>query len=327
MRRIGTIEDPSLAKRFCDYLVIRGISATLESVDDSGTRTGRQAIWVKEEPKVDDAKAELAAFLKSPQDPKYSVSAEAAKLRAAQEEENRKRLKNQKTIANRSVGGFGVAGRPMVTLVTIAICCVAGFMTNFGAPRPTISPEGRLAVSPEMRALDAMTFRSVEDGRKTDDPFASIRKGEVWRLITPAILHGNIGHLAMNMFGIFMLGAAIERIQGRYIIALLLVVTALAGTVLQAVWPESNNGGPGGIGASGAAYGLFGYILIRPFYDQSFPIALPPTAAIMGLMFLLLGIAMVIPNIANGAHVGGLVSGMILAALIRMPGKGRGKVT
>jgi GlpG protein len=323
MRRIGFIDDSTLATRFCDYLITLGISATAESTEDSGSATGQHAIWVKEEPKVDQAKAELALFLKSPKDQKYSVSGEAAKRRTALEEENRRRLKNQKTVQNRSVAGFGAAGRPMVTFITIAICCIAGFITNFGSPRPIVTPEGRLAVSSQMIAFDKMTFLSRTDARASDDAFASIRKGEVWRVITPAILHGSIGHLAMNMFGIFILGGAIERIQGRFIITLLLVVTAIAGTVIQAIWPEANNGGPGGIGASGAAYGLFGYLLVRPFHDDSYPISLPPTAAIMGLMFLLLGLAMVIPNIANGAHVGGLVAGMILAKLIPAQGRGR----
>jgi GlpG protein len=129
----------------------------------------------------------------------------------------------------------------------------------------------------------------------------------------------------MNMFGIFMLGAAIERIQGRITIAIILVLTAIAGTVIQAIWPESNNGGPNAIGASGAAYGLFGYLLVRPFHDQDYPIGLPPTAVIMGLMFLMLGVAMVIKDIANGAHVGGLVAGMILATVISIPGKRKSK--
>jgi len=323
MRRIGIIDDPTNAKRFCDYLTTRGISATSEPIEENDAANGKQAIWVKEEPKVDEAKSELAAFLKSPQDSAYSVSAEAASRRAAQEEENRKRLKNLKKIQNRSYAGFGAASRPVVTIIAIAICVVAGFLTDFGAPRPTITPEGRLAVSPAMIAFDAMQFRSSTDSRRSEDPFASIRKGEVWRIITPAILHGSIGHLAMNMFGIFMLGAAIERIQGRFTIGIILVVTAMAGTLIQAVWPEFNNGGPNGIGASGAAYGLFGYILVRPFHDKNFPIGLPPSAAIMGLMFLMLGIAMVIPNIANGAHVGGLVAGMILATVIAVPAKGK----
>ncbi len=75
---------------------------------------------------------------------------------------------------------------------------------------------------------------------------------------------------------------------------------------MQVLWPESNGGGPGFVGASGIGYGLFGYVWMRPLYDDRFPIGIPPLFLIFGLLFILLGIANVVHGIANGAHVGGL---------------------
>jgi GlpG protein len=320
MRRIGTVESSSLASRFCDYLVTLGIHATIDPAEGSPD-IKEFSIWVKDEKRVEDAKVAFKEFLRSPHDARYQVSSEAAKQRAHEAAENQRRLKNLKAAPVRR-NGFSQNARPVVIISTIIICLIAGIATNFGRPRVRVSSDGRAVLPREFYRFDAMKFVSTEDWQKTDDAFASIRKGQVWRLLTPAILHGNIGHFAMNMLSLFVLGVAIERIQGRLVIALLLVVTALAGTVVQAVWPELYGGGPNAVGASGAAFGLLGYIWVRPFYHSDLPIAIPPSGLILAMLFLLLGIAGVIQGIANGAHVGGLVGGMILATLIPSRAKG-----
>ena len=314
MRRIGTVESSSHATRFCDYLVTLGVHATIDPpVETSDAK--EFAIWVKDEKRVEEAKANLVHFLQSPDDARYQVSSDAAKLRAREAAENQRRLKNLQSASGRSVSSRD-GKRPVVVIATIIICLIAGIATNFGRPRIRMSSNGMPQIPQEFYRFDALKFQSNADAQRTDDPFASIRKGEVWRLITPAILHGNIGHFAMNMLSLFVLGVAIERLQGRFIIALLLVVTAIAGTVVQALWPEFNGGGPNAVGASGAAFGLLGYIWVRPFYHSDLPIAIPPSGLILAMMFLLLGIAGVVQGIANGAHVGGLVAGMILATMI-----------
>jgi len=331
MRRIGLVEKSSHAARFCDYLVTLGIHASSEpsssSAESNAAESERREIWVKDERRVDEAKVALDAFLLEPDEARYlSSSADAAKLRVQEEEANRRRLKNVQPVRHRSLPGLGAGSsqRPVVVLAMVAICVIAGLLTNFGNPRINRTQRGQAMPTTETKVFAAMTFRSPEDARSTN-PFATILKGEVWRLVTPAFLHGNLLHLAMNMIAIFALGGAIERVQGRATIALLLFVTAIAGTVVQALWPEWNNGGPGGIGASGAAYGLIGYIWVRPYYDPDFQIQIPPSYLVLSMLFLLLGIAGVIHGIANGAHVGGLACGICMATLVRSSDQGRSK--
>jgi GlpG protein len=328
MRRIGTVENASYATRFCDFLLTQGIDSSFESVAEASSSPpdfSRQDIWVKDEQKVDKAKAALSEFLQAPNNPRYAVSNEAAKRRAQEEAENKRRLRNQQKVQHRQLPGMGSTERPLVVLVTIAICILLGLATDFGNPRLAFTPRGELIPSSSVKVFNALKFLSYEDAQRSENPFASILKGEVWRLITPALLHGGIGHLAMNMIGLFLLGGAIERLQGRRFIAFLLFATAIAGTVVQALWPESQGGGANAVGASGATYGLFGYLWLRPFYDADFSIRVPPTFLFLGIAFLLLGIANVIDGIANGAHVGGLAAGMLIATLASSPGRDRSK--
>lgn len=320
MRRIGFLENSQDASRFCDYLISQRIHAKAESSDDPANPA--VSIWVKEEQKVAEAKRWLEQFQADPGDPRFDASKEAEAVLRAEAEENARRLKNIAKVSHRSVGG-GVTGgggrapgRVPVTIVAIAICIVVGLLTGFGRPTIRKDPMGRPVASSEFKIFDAMRFQSFEDAIESRSAFASIQKGEVWRVFTPAILHGSMGHLAMNMMALFFLGSVIERLHGGGWLAVMLISIAVFANLVQVFWPEANNGGPNAVGASGATYGLFGFFMIRPHFQPMYPVALPPMFLVTGLGFLVLGVLMVVPGLANGAHVGGLAGGMIFAALI-----------
>ncbi len=316
MRRIGFIENLQDSTRFCDYLISQRIHAKAER--DGDEATSRYSIWVKEEQKVAEAKAFLDQFHANPSDTRYNASKEAEAVRRAEAEENAKRLKNIAKVSHRTggaVGGMG-GGRVPVTIAAIAICIVAGLLTGFGSASMRKSQMRRQAPSSEFRIYDKLTFMSLQDRLQGEDNFAAIRRGEVWRVFTPAILHAGMGHLAMNMMGLFFLGSVIERLHGGGWLLLMLVSIAVFANLVQVFWPEANNGGPNAVGASGATYGLFGFFMIRPHFQPMYPVSLPPMFLLMGLGFLVLGVLMVIPTMANGAHVGGLAGGMIFAAMI-----------
>jgi GlpG protein len=309
MRRIGFIDTQQDSTRFCDYLISLRIHAKAEAEEAS-----RYGIWVKDEQKVGEAKSLLDQFHANPTDPKFNASKQADAVRKAEAEENARRLKNITTVSHRS-GGMGGRRIP-VTVGAIVICVLAGLMTGFGNPSVRVDRLGRQIPTMESRVFDALTFMSRKDRRETDDAFATIRTGEIWRIFTPAILHAGMGHLAMNMMGLFFLGSAIERLHGGRWLLLMLISIAIFANLVQVLWPESNNGGPNAVGASGATYGLFGFFMLRPFFQPMYPVSLPPSFLLLGLGFLVAGVLMIIPFMANGAHVGGLVGGMIFAGLI-----------
>ena len=316
MRRIGFIENLQDSSRFCDYLISQRIHAKAER--DGDEESHRYSVWVKEEQKVAEAKMLLEQFQADPTNTRFDASKEANAVRKAEAEENARRLKNIAKVSHRSggaVGGMG-AGRVPVTIAAIAICIIVGFLTGFGSPSMRKNQMGRAQPSAEFRVYDALTFMSFRDRLRDEDAFASILRGEVWRVFTPAILHGSMGHLAMNMMGLFFLGSVIERLHGGWWLLLMLISIAVFANLVQVFWPEANNGGPNAVGASGATYGLFGFFMIRPHFQAMYPVSLPPMFLLMGLGFLVMGVLMVIPTMANGAHVGGLAGGMIFAALI-----------
>ncbi len=139
--------------------------------------------------------------------------------------------------------------------------------------------------------------------------------GQWWRLFTYMFLHGGIMHIAFNMWCLWDLGALCESLYGRWTYAAIYLLTGVSGGLASVAW----NPRVLSVGASGAIFGLAG-ALIASFYLGEFSL---PSVAIKGTLRSLLFFAgfnlffgSLFPGIDNGCHIGGLVSGLILGALI-----------
>ncbi|MGC1449228.1 MAG: rhomboid family intramembrane serine protease [Candidatus Sulfotelmatobacter sp.] len=139
--------------------------------------------------------------------------------------------------------------------------------------------------------------------------------GQWWRLVTYMFLHGGLMHIAFNMWCLWDLGALCESLYGRWTFAAMYLITGVAAGLASIGW----NPGTLSVGASGAIFGLAG-ALIASFYLGEFSL---PRVAIQGTLRSLLffvGFNVLFgtlsPGIDNAAHGGGLISGLILGALI-----------
>ena len=139
--------------------------------------------------------------------------------------------------------------------------------------------------------------------------------GQWWRLITYMFLHGGLMHIAFNMWCLWDLGKLCESLYGRWTFAAVYLLTGIAAGIASIAW----NPGVLSVGASGAIFGLAG-ALIASFYLGEFSL---PSFAIRGTLRSLVFFVgfnvlfgTMFPGIDNAAHVGGLVSGLILGALI-----------
>ncbi len=140
--------------------------------------------------------------------------------------------------------------------------------------------------------------------------------GEYWRLITPIFLHFGLLHIVFNGLWTWELGRRIETLQGS---VQLLGITALIGigsNLAQALVTQSGLFG----GMSGVIYGYLGYMVVwsrlRP--QQSFGLPGAIVAFMLGwLLLCLVGFAgaLGMGEIANAAHVGGLLMGALLGGL------------
>ena len=142
-----------------------------------------------------------------------------------------------------------------------------------------------------------------------------VAEGEYYRMLTAAFLHSGLLHVAFNMMGLYLFGSQVEAAVGSGRFLVLYLLAAVAGSA------TSHFFGPAfgyGVGASGAVFGIFGaYFVIARARSLD-------TAQIGGLIVVNLLIGAAVPRIDNAAHVGGLVTGAVVAAVYEWAGRRRG---
>jgi rhomboid protease GluP len=139
-----------------------------------------------------------------------------------------------------------------------------------------------------------------------------VLRGEGWRLISGGFMHASGDHLAGNMFMLFILGMACEHAFGWQAFLFLYITACITGAVV-ALYSNVPT-----VGASGAIFGLAGAI-ISMMYVNRHRIELRDhrvgfVLAIWSIYTLVLGFLS--PIVSNSCHLGGLVGGLILGALL-----------
>ena len=150
-----------------------------------------------------------------------------------------------------------------------------------------------------------------------------VEQGDWWRVATAMFLHGGVLHLLFNMYALWLFGPVLERRFGSPSYAALYVSGGLAGGMLYQLLGAGNPA----VGASGAIFGLLGALLAASYRQRH----TRSGAAVFGQLGVLLAINLALPfvwrnsNIAWQAHVGGLIAGILIAAVWdRMKLTGRG---
>jgi membrane associated rhomboid family serine protease len=145
-----------------------------------------------------------------------------------------------------------------------------------------------------------------------------VYEGEWWRLITSAFLHSpppSIWHILFNMWALYAIGPELERRLGSLRFAALYMLSALGGSVAIYLF------GTAAVGASGAIYGLFGalFVVARKLgYDAR---------GVLWLIAINVVLTFVVPGISWQGHLGGLVTGTLVAvAFAYAPAKNRDAV-
>lgn len=163
-----------------------------------------------------------------------------------------------------------------------------------------------------LTALFSIDGQSIYDLLQLDKP--AVAAGEYWRLWSVTLLHGDLIHLLFNMYALWLAGPIVERWYGPVRFIAFYLATAAAGSVASFVFGSDIPS----VGASGAIFGLFGILLAagrlhHPVDRQS--------RALVGQLGMLILINLVFGfasggSIDNAAHLGGLVAGLWLGALI-----------
>jgi rhomboid protease GluP len=135
----------------------------------------------------------------------------------------------------------------------------------------------------------------------------AIQAGQLWRFITPALLHASIPHILFNMYALFSFGTGLERHFGHGRFLLLYVLGAYTGNVFSFLLSGGYS-----VGASTAIFGLLGAEAVFLFQNREL-FAGQFGKAIQNVLFIAI-VNLIIgtqAGIDNWGHVGGLLGGLM----------------
>ena len=195
-------------------------------------------------------------------------------------------------------GGVARPGRPVVTYSLVAVC-VAVWLMQLATPV----------------VMQAGSFAPV------------LGFAEPWRFLTAAFLHspGQPMHIVFNMLCLWQLGQFLEPALGRARFFAAYMLSALGGSV-GFMWISAGVTSPSTtwwtytVGASGAVFGLFGMVLliIRHLGGS--------TGGLVALLAINAALPIFVRGIAWQAHVGGFITGALIAGALIATRKSRSQV-
>ena len=294
MRLIGTIEGDQRAAKFSDYLYTRGIENNVERDDAS-----RFEVWVSDDDQLAEATQLLQQFMANPESPEYAGAENAARKQRAREvaeaEAAEKRVFNSGQVLNRQR-----TGAVTVTVLLIVISISVAFLTSTGKDVSAVQP------------WVITKYQSTGDSIMWLRGLPEIRKGEVWRLITPIFLHFGSMHLFFNMYCLIFLGTMIERSIGSLkLLFMVIIIAAISNLAEYAITiPRLSSGAPNFGGMSGVVFALFGYAWMRSKYDFASGIEVQQLTIVMMLISFVIGLTGKFA-IANMVHSVGLAGGLL----------------
>lgn len=329
MRLIGHVDHEDDALKISEFLKRKGIETSCEGSFDATSGQMTFQIWAHDEDRLDEAKKELHKFKKDPQRTEYEIP-----------------VMEEEAVIEEDV----VKPSSPMTVFMIALCVFIYFL-NFAQDLQERQTGQEMLFTPVQKELffdfppqleDVKSLSQIEQfpmwsgcyhwivskikGQEnvTGPLFIKIREGEVWRFVSPAILHTNWLHILFNMLWAWILSRMVEIRIGAFKLLILSLIIACGSNLAQYLM-----GGPFFLGYSGVVLGLAGFIWMREKVApwEGYPL---PKSTFLFLIIYTFGMFIVqigafflqiftniefTPIIANTAHIAGALIGAFLGRL------------
>lgn len=328
MRQLGVLEHETHALRFRDHLATLQITAHVDEASQGW------AVWVEDDDHLDRARQELTAFEQQPDAPLYvNAPRKAETFRQQADKHSRKQRVNYKDV--RTDWQRRNTARPgPVSIIMMVLALAVGVTTGIGARYSRglslvlFQPPGEVEIndadaSPVIDPMQHLLGGAGNWWATHDGMFDAVLNGQLWRLITPIFLHFGVLHLVFNLSWLYMFGAMIEGRRGTLIFLGLALAGAVIGNLAEAMWiqldlfhalPDGQHWAAFG-GLSGVNYAFFGYAWLLGKRRPHLGVVMKKPEVTLLFGWLLLCMTGLLGNIANAAHVAGLLVGIAAALL------------
>lgn len=146
-----------------------------------------------------------------------------------------------------------------------------------------------------------------------------ILEGQWWRFITPVFLHIGLLHLLMNSVALYYIGSQVEKIFGSVKFLFIYLVAGATGVLASFLLNDAV-----AAGASGAIFGCFGALLYVGIVHRDI-LSKELVTNVLTIIGINLVFGFLVANVDNSGHIGGLIGGFAMAAILRTPAQSKGK--
>ena len=129
---------------------------------------------------------------------------------------------------------------------------------------------------------------------------------EIWRFVTPVFTHAQLWHLVANLLSLTYLGSLVEKYLTKTEYLFIYLGTGIISEIATIIAYSLFKPEAVGIGASGAIYGLMGFIITTVVDDKK-----DRFKVLIVVIVSAIGVNLFIPNVGNVAHFAGLISGLV----------------
>jgi len=274
------IEQKNIAHLFANYLTTLGIEAKVVAEQEQHVVDNPKFTYTVfcQHNKLEQAKYEFEQFIKEPYHRKYQ---QAAWQHGETVNVDRHELSLLTSFKENFLAHAGV-----VTLTVFVLCWLVFLASYLGWAHSIFS---------QLKFYSQLSF----------DAFMS----EPLRLLGPAFFHFSWLHIVFNTMWWWQLGGSIEKILGKMVLINILLISAIFSNLGQFFVSGANFGG-----LSGVVYALMGFVWWYGYLAPEKGLSLSKPIVGFLLFWLVLGFAELLPiNMANTAHLIGLISGCLLA--------------
>lgn len=192
-----------------------------------------------------------------------------------------------------------VARRVPVTVATIVLC-LAVFAAMAIWNEPVLM---YLTIVPIEVSGGSLIIGNLAD---------SFTSGQVWRLLSPVFLHFGWMHLIFNLMWSWYFGRQVELLHGSRRMLLILLVAGVGANLAQYAAGTELFGG-----MSGVVYALLGYVWLMSRRVPQSGFFVPQMLVVFMVLWMVFAMTdfagfVGFGNVANEAHLGGLLVGLVL---------------
>lgn len=269
MRELARFDNPAHARTLLERLAGVGIEAELRE----------RSVWVLDDRELPRAKQELDALAtgqpaKPSQPSPPPPASKPTPLRGP-------------ASTWRAEQALGVGP---LTIFLIVASVLVGFASDFGD-----------ATTMTIQNLSIQPWQPDHHGF-----LGHVRAGEVWRLVTPMLIHFGVIHLLFNAMWVWQLGRQIEHEHG----SLVMLGLVLLGQIPSGLGQYLATG-PSFGGLSGVAYALFGFVWMHARFDRRRSYAIEDSTVVIMMIWLVACATGLLGPVANVGHAFGLLAGLL----------------